>query len=58
MMFGLLLLLAGVLFLLQDLGKWTFWGLNWYTVAFLMFGIKKLSCSCCKDCKVEAKKKK
>ena len=38
---GLLLLVLGVLFLLQDLGKWNFWGVSWYTALFLLMGVKK-----------------
>ncbi|MBS3121254.1 hypothetical protein J4434_00020 [Candidatus Woesearchaeota archaeon] len=55
---GLLLLVIGILFLLQDLAVWSFWNLNWYTVAFLLFGLCHLGKFCCKECKVEAKKKK
>ena len=32
-------LLLGIIFLLQDLGKWDFWGINWWTVAFLLVGL-------------------
>jgi len=31
--------IAGVLFLLQDLAIWDFWGLSWYTVGFLILGL-------------------
>ncbi|MBI4453689.1 hypothetical protein HY636_03520 [Candidatus Woesearchaeota archaeon] len=55
---GLLFLIAGVLFLLQDLNLWNFWGLNWYTIVFLLVGAGHLGASCCKECKTEAKKKK
>ncbi len=34
--------IAGVLFLLQDLAIWDFWGLSWYTVGFLILGVGSL----------------
>jgi len=48
---ALVLIVIGVLFLLQDRGVWDFWGLSWYTVLFLFFGVMKWGCSSCKDCK-------
>ena len=39
---GILLLVFGVIFLLANLGVWTFWGIQWYTVAFILLGIGKL----------------
>ncbi len=47
---ALVLIIVGVLFLLQDRGAWHFWGLSWYTVAFLLLGLKMWGCSSCKDC--------
>ncbi|MBS3130936.1 hypothetical protein J4212_00745 [Candidatus Woesearchaeota archaeon] len=47
---GLLLLVAGVLFLLQDLAIWDFWGLSWYTVALLIAGVVKSASCHCPDC--------
>lgn len=47
---GVLLLLIGVGYLLADLGYWTFWGLSWWTVAFLLAGIAYLAMSCCRGC--------
>ena len=47
---GVLVLLAGIGFLLQDWSVWNFWGLNWYTVVFLLFGLVKLAKCSCKDC--------
>ncbi|MBT3262210.1 hypothetical protein HN592_05940 [Candidatus Woesearchaeota archaeon] len=38
--FGFILILAGILFLLQDLNVWNFWGLSWYTVTLIVVGIK------------------
>ena len=36
---SLLALIAGILFLLQDLGVWAFWNISWYTVAFILTGL-------------------
>ena len=47
---GALLLLFGVLFLLVDLGYWNFFGLQWWTVLFLLAGIGGLASSKCPDC--------
>ena len=35
-------IVVGVLFLLQDLAIWDFWGLSWYTVGFLIIGLGSL----------------
>lgn len=35
---SLIALVAGILFLLQDLRIWNFWGISWYTIAFLLVG--------------------
>lgn len=40
--FAWLVLIVGVLYLLADLGTFTMM-LNWYTVAFLLLGIKYLT---------------
>tara|TARA_Y100000310_G_scaffold339911_1_gene434076 strand:+ start:2731 stop:2934 length:204 start_codon:yes stop_codon:yes gene_type:complete len=45
-----LFLLFGIIFLLQDLGKWAFWDINWWTVVFLLMGITGVAMKCCKDC--------
>jgi len=47
-----LLLLAGLLFLLADIGVWSFWNLSWYTVLFIIVGITSIGMSSCKDCKI------
>jgi hypothetical protein len=47
---GLVLVLVGVAFLLRDVGVWTFWGIEWWTVGFLLAGLGMWGCSCCKDC--------
>ena len=47
---GALVLAAGVLFLLQDLGIWNFWGLSWYTVLFILGGVTCFASSKCPEC--------
>ncbi len=34
-----IMLVIGILFLLQDTGRWAFWNLSWYTVVFLLVGL-------------------
>lgn len=36
---GWLVLIVGILFLLQDFGTWNFWGIHWYTAAFVIVGL-------------------
>ncbi|MBI1970332.1 hypothetical protein HYS47_01150 [Candidatus Woesearchaeota archaeon] len=48
---AVLLLLLGVLFLLVDLGTWTFWNVQWWTAAFLLFGLTGLCKARCPECK-------
>lgn len=47
---GIVLLIAGLIFLLQNLAVWDFWGIQWYTVAFVLLGVSYLGCSSCTDC--------
>jgi hypothetical protein len=54
---GILLLIVGILFLLQDQGIWTFWNLSWYTVAFLLMGIGHMGMSGCPTCQAVSKRK-
>jgi|TARA_Y100000310_G_C20669467_1_gene809426 hypothetical protein len=54
---ALILLVIGVLFLLQDRGIWAFWGISWYTAAFLYLGLMKIGKAKCGMCKAEGKKK-
>ena len=54
-LFGGLLLLAGLAFLLVDIGVWTFWGVSWFSVAFLLVGFAKVAKGKCLDC-VKGKK--
>jgi|ETN02SMinimDraft_4_1059925.scaffolds.fasta_scaffold439141_1 hypothetical protein len=53
---ALILLVIGVLFLLQDRGSFAFWGISWYTAAFLYVGIMKLGKGACKTCTAMKKK--
>ncbi len=43
---ALVLIVLGVLFLLRDLNVWNFWNIQWWTVVFLLFGIKMAYWSC------------
>ena len=36
---GLLMLAIGILYLGQDLGWWSFWTFNWWTIVFLLIGV-------------------
>jgi hypothetical protein len=47
---GILMLIFGLLFLLQNLRVWTFWGIQWYTVLFIIAGFGMIGRSCCKEC--------
>jgi uncharacterized membrane protein len=51
MVMAVLLLILGALFLLVDLGVWTFWNIQWWTAIFILFGIGGLAKGSCKDCK-------
>ncbi|HII16700.1 TPA: hypothetical protein HA361_02180 [Candidatus Woesearchaeota archaeon] len=47
---GVLVLVAGILFLLVDIGFWKFFDLSWYTVVFLLLGLVGIASASCKDC--------
>lgn len=47
---GVAFLVLGVLFLLQDLKIWSFWGISWYTALFVVVGVGHLGSSKCPDC--------
>jgi hypothetical protein len=47
---GILVLLLGVAFLLQDMGTWAFFNLSWYSALFLVVGVVMLAMNSCKDC--------
>lgn len=46
-LWGTIIVVLGVLFLLQDLGIFAFWGISWYTAAFLIGGAMALGGDCC-----------
>ena len=52
---AVLMLLVGIAFLLVDKHVWAFWGLQWWTVLFLLWGIGGVGSSMCKDCKAVKK---
>lgn len=47
---GIVLLVIGILFLLRDLGVWGFWGIEWWTAAFILAGVGWIGCSSCAEC--------
>ena len=50
MITGVLFLVAGVLYLLTDLGYVDWWKLQWWTVAFLLCGVSGIAMTKCPDC--------
>jgi hypothetical protein len=54
---GWLMLIAGVLFLLQNLNIWSFWNLQWYTVLFILWGAGSLAHGNCADCQAMMKRR-
>ena len=44
-------LVLGVLFLLQDLNWWNFWGISWYTALFVVVGVAHIGSAGCKECR-------
>ena len=44
---GVIMGIAGILFLLQDLKVWDFWNLSWYTVLFIISALSCLGTSMC-----------
>lgn len=47
---AVLLLVLGLLYLLVDLGVWTFWGVSWYSALFLLVGVVSLGKASCPQC--------
>ncbi|MBW2986988.1 hypothetical protein KY336_00415 [Candidatus Woesearchaeota archaeon] len=39
---GIIVLIIGIMFLLVDLGKWDFWGVQWWSIAFIILGLAKI----------------
>lgn len=50
------ILVLGILLLLKDLGVWGFWGINPWTLAFLLVGCCMICKGMCKE-SLPAKKK-
>lgn len=55
---GVLMLLAGLLFLLKDLNLAPWWNIQWWTVLFLLWGVGSLGMRSCPDCMAMAGMKK
>ena len=55
---GTIVLIVGILFLLRDFNVWGFWGVSWWSAAFVIFGIAKLCSRSCADCQMMMKGKK
>ena len=49
---GVVLLIIGISFLLRDLGIWTFWNVQWWTVGFLLLGATALLLKGCPNCEI------
>jgi len=47
---GWLLLIAGVLFLLKDIGVADWWNISWWSIVLLLAGIGHIGMSHCHDC--------
>jgi hypothetical protein len=47
---GSLFFVIGLVFLLQNLKVWTFWGIQWYTALFIIMGLGMLTSKSCPDC--------
>ena len=57
MITAFLFLLAGLAFLLVDLGFWKFWNLQWWTVLFVVLGMTAMGNANCKDCQAMMSRK-
>lgn len=61
---GLIILAAGILFLLRDLGVWNFWNIQWWSIIFIVGGMIAMckGSGCCSEgeccTKPEKKEKK
>ena len=56
---GAIFLILGIVFLLRDVNIWDFWGIQWWTALFVVWGIASLGSSKCPDCMaVRGEKKK
>lgn len=50
-MCGAITLAVGIGFLLRDFGMWNFWGISWYSAAFILLALGKCGAASCKMCK-------
>ena len=50
-LWGVIILILGILFLLVDVGTWDFWGISWWTALFVIMGLGHLCSSGCAACK-------
>lgn len=48
--FGGLLVLAAIVYILVDLGIWGFFGISWYTTLFAIVGVTSWATGTCKAC--------
>lgn len=55
---AVILLVLGLIFLVVDLGYWDFWGISWWTVLFLYFGLGHWAAATCPECQKLHKKMK
>ena len=46
-----ILFVLGLVFLISDLTGWEFWGIQWYTVLFLLWGFGGIAMNHCPDCR-------
>jgi hypothetical protein len=47
---GWTVLVAGILFLLKDLNVWNFFGIQPWTIVFILIAMIMIGKSCCKNC--------
>jgi len=47
---GVVLLVLGILFILVDFGVWAFWGIQWWSILLIWFGLAGVCMSKCPDC--------
>ena len=47
---GVFWAIFGILFLLKDLNVWNYGGINWWSIAFLLFGLNLLMARFCPKC--------
>ena len=52
-MTGIIFLLIGIAYLITDLGigGWNFWGIQWWTILFLLMGLGGIGCASCGECR-------